>query len=297
MKEKENIVVRRAKVNNLKDVTVEIPRGKFVVITGISGSGKSSLAFDTLFAEGQRRYMESLSSYARQFLGQMEKPDVDSIEGLSPAISIDQKTTSKNPRSTVGTTTEIYDFLRLLFARAGQAYSYVTGKPMVKYTEAQILDILFTEYGKKKIYLLAPLVRARKGHYRELFESLRKKGFLRVRIDGELQEVLPDMRLDRYKIHDVELVVDRLEVNEENRKRLSQSLSIAMTQGNGLCALSPGKEGALAHRGERLPLQCPPQGAGSRGKALPQGARLPVPAAHRRALRPGRRAGRRNLPA
>ena len=237
MIEQTYIEIYGAREHNLKNVDVKIPHNKLTVITGLSGSGKSSLAFDTLYAEGQRRYIETFSAYARNFLGNIERPEVDEINGLSPVIAIEQKTTNKNPRSTVGTTTEIYDFLRLLFARAGQAYSYATGKPMVKYTEVQILDTLLADYNRKKIFLLAPLVRARKGHYRELFESLRKKGFLRVRIDGELQEVLPDMRLDRYKIHDVELVVDRLEVNEENRKRLSQSLSIAMTQGNGLCAV------------------------------------------------------------
>ena len=237
MSDQTYIEIYGAREHNLKNVDVKIPHNKLTVITGLSGSGKSSLAFDTLYAEGQRRYIETFSAYARNFLGNIERPEVDEINGLSPVIAIEQKTTNKNPRSTVGTTTEIYDFLRLLFARAGQAYSYATGKPMVKYTEAQILDTLFSDYEKKKIYLLAPLVRARKGHYRELFESMRKKGFLRVRIDGELQEVLPDMRLDRYKIHDIELVVDRLEVNEENRKRLSQSLSVAMTQGNGLCAV------------------------------------------------------------
>lgn len=237
MSEQTYIEIYGAREHNLKNVDVKIPHNKLTVITGLSGSGKSSLAFDTLYAEGQRRYIETFSAYARNFLGNIERPEVDEINGLSPVIAIEQKTTNKNPRSTVGTNTEIYDFLRLLFARAGQAYSYVTGKPMIKYTEAQILEILYKDYNKKKIYLLAPLVRARKGHYRELFESLRKKGFLRVRIDGELQEVLPDMRLDRYKIHDVELVVDRLEVNPENEKRLIQSLSIAMTQGGGLCAV------------------------------------------------------------
>ena len=197
MSEQTYIEIYGAREHNLKNVDVKIPHNKLTVITGLSGSGKSSLAFDTLYAEGQRRYIETFSAYARNFLGNIERPEVDEINGLSPVIAIEQKTTNKNPRSTVGTTTEIYDFLRLLFARAGQAYSYVTGKPMIKYTEAQILEILYKDYNKKKIYLLAPLVRARKGHYRELFESLRKKGFLRVRIDGELQEVLPDMRLDR----------------------------------------------------------------------------------------------------
>jgi excinuclease ABC subunit A len=258
MTEQTYIEIYGAREHNLKNVDVKIPHNKLTVITGLSGSGKSSLAFDTLYAEGQRRYIETFSAYARNFLGNIERPEVDEINGLSPVIAIEQKTTNKNPRSTVGTTTEIYDFLRLLFARAGQAYSYVTGKPMIKYTEAQILEVLYKDYNKKKIYLLAPLVRARKGHYRELFESLRKKGFLRVRIDGQLQEVLPDMRLDRYKIHDVELVVDRLEVNEDNRKRLTQSLSIAMNQGNGLCAVIE-KDGSEIRYFSRN-LMCPESG-------------------------------------
>ena len=188
-----NLLVKGAREHNLKNVDIEIPRDKLVVFTGLSGSGKSSLAFDTIFADGQRRYMESLSSYARQFLGQMEKPDVDSIEGLSPAISIDQKTTSKNPRSTVGTVTEIYDYLRLLYARAGDAYSYLSGEKMVKYTEEQILDLILKDYKGKRIYILAPLVRGRKGHYKELFEQVRKKGYLYVRVDGEVREALPGM--------------------------------------------------------------------------------------------------------
>lgn len=258
MSEQTYIEIYGAREHNLKNVDVKIPHNKLTVITGLSGSGKSSLAFDTLYAEGQRRYIETFSAYARNFLGNIERPEVDEINGLSPVIAIEQKTTNKNPRSTVGTTTEIYDFLRLLFARAAQAFSYVTGKPMVKYTENQILDILFEDYNKKKIYLLAPLVKSRKGHYRELFETLRKKGFLRVRIDGQLQEILPDMRLDRYKIHDVELVVDRLEVNEENRKRLSQSLSVAMNQGEGLCAVIE-KDGSDIRYFSRN-LMCPESG-------------------------------------
>lgn len=258
MTEQTYIEIYGAREHNLKNVDVKIPHNKLTVITGLSGSGKSSLAFDTLYAEGQRRYIETFSAYARNFLGNIERPEVDEISGLSPVIAIEQKTTNKNPRSTVGTTTEIYDFLRLLFARAGQAYSYVTGKPMIKYTEAQILEILYRDYNQKKIYLLAPLVRARKGHYRELFETLRKKGFLRVRIDGELQEVLPDMRLDRYKIHDVELVVDRLQVTQENEKRLIQSLSVAMNQGNGLCAVIE-KDGSDVRYFSRN-LMCPDSG-------------------------------------
>ena len=202
-----------------------------VVITGISGSGKSSLAFDTLYAEGQRRYMETFSSYARQFLGNMERPDVEKIEGLSPVISIEQKTTAWNPRSTVGTTTEIYDFLRLLFARGSDAYSYVTGKKMVKYTENQIIDDVFKNYEGKKIVILAPMVRSRKGHYRELFEQVRKKGYTKVRVDGEIVDLVQGLQVDRYKVHDIELIVDRLKVEDEKRERISNSLEIAMKMG------------------------------------------------------------------
>src|SRR5690606_22888366 len=191
-----------ARVHNLKNIDVSIPKNKLVVITGLSGSGKSSLAFDTIFAEGQRRYMESFSAYARQFMGDMERPDVDKITGLSPVISIEQKTTNKNPRSTVGTITEVYDFLRLLFARTGEAYSYHTGKKMVRFSEEEIVDNIFKKFVAKKITLLAPLIRGRKGHYRELFEDIRKKGFVRVRVDGEIRELIPKMQVDRYKIHD-----------------------------------------------------------------------------------------------
>ena len=220
-----------ARVNNLKNVSVKIPRNQLVVITGISGSGKSSLAFDTLYAEGQRRYMETFSSYARQFLGNMERPDVEKIEGLSPVISIEQKTTAWNPRSTVGTTTEIYDFLRLLFARGSDAYSYVTGKRMVKYTENQIIDDIYANYLGKKIIILAPLVRSRKGHYRELFESVRKKGYTKVRVDGEVLDLKQGLQVDRYKVHDIELIVDRLKVEEEKKERISNSLETAMKMG------------------------------------------------------------------
>ncbi|MEE9437865.1 MAG: excinuclease ABC subunit UvrA [Saprospiraceae bacterium] len=220
-----------ARENNLKDISIKIPRNQLVVITGISGSGKSSLAFDTLYAEGQRRYMETFSSYARQFLGSMERPDVEKIEGLSPVISIEQKTTSWNPRSTVGTTTEIYDFLRLLFARASDAYSYVTGKKMVKYTDNQIIDDVFKNYLNKKIIILAPLVRSRKGHYRELFDRVRKKGYTKVRIDGEVIDLVPGMQIDRYKVHDIELIIDRLKVEEVKRERISNSLETAMKMG------------------------------------------------------------------
>ena len=216
LKNEGNIEVIGARVHNLKNISVSIPRKRLTVITGLSGSGKSSLAFDTIFAEGQRRYMETFSSYARGFIGQMQRPDVDKITGLSPVISIDQKTTSKNPRSTVGTITEVYDFLRLLFARAATPYSYLSGKPMVNYTDEQIMDLIVREYAGKKILLLAPLVRGRKGHYKELFETIRKKGFVHVRVDGEVQEIVPGMKLDRYKMHSIEVVVDRLKVKSES---------------------------------------------------------------------------------
>ncbi|MBQ2456654.1 MAG: excinuclease ABC subunit UvrA, partial [Bacteroidaceae bacterium] len=225
MSESNKIVVLGARVHNLKNIDVEIPRNSLTVITGLSGSGKSSLAFDTIYAEGQRRYIETFSAYARNFLGNLERPDVDKITGLSPVISIEQKTTNKNPRSTVGTTTEIYDFLRLLFARAGEAFSYVSGEKMVKYTEEQILDLLLKNYQGHKVYLLAPKVKNRKGHYKELFESVRRKGYLYVRVDGEIQEVVQGMRVDRYRNHDIELVVDRLVVQSKDDKRLTQSVA------------------------------------------------------------------------
>ena len=242
MRDEGNIEVLGARVHNLKNISVSIPRKKLTVITGLSGSGKSSLAFDTIFAEGQRRYMETFSSYARGFIGQMKRPDVDKITGLSPVISIDQKTTSKNPRSTVGTVTEVYDFLRLLFARAGQAYSYLSGKPMVHYTDEQIVDLILREYTGKKILLLAPLVSGRKGHYKELFETVRKKGYVNVRVDGEVREIVQGMKLDRYKVHSIEVVVDRLKIkapkpseeSEEDLRRIRQSIDRAMTQGNGI---------------------------------------------------------------
>jgi len=230
----EKVEVIGARVHNLKNIDVSIPRDALTVITGLSGSGKSSLAFDTIFAEGQRRYIETFSAYARSFLGNMERPDVDKITGLSPVISIEQKTTNKNPRSTVGTTTEIYDFLRLLFARAGVAYSYVTGEKMVKYSEDQIVELIIKEYDKKKIFLLAPIVRGRKGHYKELFEQIRKKGYLHVRIDGEIREATHGLKLDRYKNHDIEVVIDKLEASEKDRKRLKESMQKAMQQGNGI---------------------------------------------------------------
>src|SRR6266513_1914042 len=232
--EQDVIEVYGARVHNLKNIDVKIPRNKLVVITGISGSGKSSLAFDTIYNEGQRRYMESFSAYARQFIGDMERPDVDKITGLSPVISIEQKTTNKNPRSTVGTVTEIYDFLRLMFARIGEAYSYNTGKKMVKWSEEEIVENIFKKFNGKKIALLAPLVRGRKGHYRELFEDVRKKGFLKVRGDGEVKDLIPKMQVDRYKIHDIELVVDRLQVTNDLKARLSQSVQQTLKLGKDL---------------------------------------------------------------
>jgi len=235
--ENTHIEVIGARVHNLKNIDVKIPRNKFVVITGISGSGKSSLAFDTIYAEGQRRYMETFTAYARQFIGEMERPDVEQISGLSPVISIEQKTTSKNPRSTVGTVTEIYDFLRLLFARAGEAYSYNTGKKMVRYSEDQMVDHIFDHFSKKKVFLLSPLIRARKGHYRELFEQVRKQGYTKVRVDGVVLDITPGLQLDRYKTHDIEVVIDRLSVESKNRERIAASIQTALRMGNGLLFL------------------------------------------------------------
>ena len=252
-----NILVTGARVHNLKNVDVLIPRDKLVVITGLSGSGKSSLAFDTIFAEGQRRYMETFSSYARGYIGTMQRPDVDKITGLSPVISIDQKTTSRNPRSTVGTVTEVYDFLRLLFARAADAYSYASGEKMVQYTDDQIIDLILREYAGQKVLVLAPMVNNRKGHYKELFETIRRKGYLHVRVDGEVLEITPGMKLDRYKNHTIEVVVDRLKLkgeNEEDLKRLRATVDKAMTQGDGVMALtlpnSPSKGGNTPQNGE-----------------------------------------------
>jgi excinuclease ABC subunit A len=231
------IKVYGARVHNLKNIDVAIPRNQLTVITGLSGSGKSSLAFDTIYAEGQRRYMETLSAYARQFLGNMERPDVDKITGLSPVIAIEQKTTSRNPRSTVGTITEIYDFLRLLYARAGTAYSYNTGEPMVKYTDEQIINLIIDRYTGKKIYILSPLIKGRKGHYKEVFEQIRRKGFLNARVDGELVEVKHGMKLDRYKAHFIEIVIDKMQVTPADRNRLKSSVSLAMQQGKGIIML------------------------------------------------------------
>ena len=227
------VMVQGARVHNLKNIDVDLPHYKLSVITGLSGSGKSSLAFDTIFAEGQRRYLETFSSYARNMLGVLERPDVDKISGLNPVISIGQKTTNKNPRSTVGTVTEVYDYLRLLFARASEAFSYVSGEKMVKYSLDKILNLILESYSGKKIYLLAPLVKNRKGHYKDLFEQLRKKGYLYVRVDGELREITFGMKLDRYRNHDVELVVDRLKVAQKDEVRLRDTINTCFKQGDG----------------------------------------------------------------
>ena len=255
---KGKIEVFGARVHNLKNVDVEIPHDSLTVITGLSGSGKSSLAFDTIFAEGQRRYLETFSTYARNFLGGMERPDVDKITGLSPVISIEQKTTNKNPRSTVGTTTEIYDYLRLLFSRAADAYSYLSGERMVKYTEEKILELLLDEYDGKRIYMLAPLVKGRKGHYKELFEQLMRKGYLNVRIDGEMCEMSRGMMLERYKIHDIEVVVDKLAVDAKDTQRLKQSLATTMAQGDGLVMIMEMPSGNIRHYSKHL--MCPVTG-------------------------------------
>ena len=231
------IEVFGAREHNLKNIDIRIPKNKLVVFTGVSGSGKSSLTFDTIYNEGQRRYMESFSAYARQFVGDMERPDVDKITGLSPVISIEQKTTNKNPRSTVGTITEIYDFLRLFYARIGEAYSYNTGKKMVKFSEEEIVTDIYKKFKNKKISLLAPLVRGRKGHYRELFEDIRKKGFLKARVDGVVLDLTPRMQLDRYKVHDIEVVVDRLEAKEDMKVRVSQSVQRTLQMGKDLLFL------------------------------------------------------------
>lgn len=256
--EADKIEVLGARVHNLKDLDIEIPRDELVVITGLSGSGKSSLAFDTIYAEGQRRYIETFSAYARQFLGNMDRPDVDKINGLSPVISIEQKTTSKNPRSTVGTVTEIYDFLRLLYARASTAYSYETGEEMVSYTQDQIKNLIIEHFEGERVYILAPLIRSRKGHYRELFASVAKQGFLKVRIDGEIKDITHGMRVDRYKTHDIELVIDRLRVDGGDEKRLLESIQTALSQGNGVLMVQKFEE-EKAHYYSRN-LMCPTTG-------------------------------------
>ena len=257
-KETEKINVWGARVHNLKNVDVEIPRNSLAVITGLSGSGKSSLAFDTIFAEGQRRYIETFSAYARNFLGGMERPDVDKITGLSPVISIEQKTTNKNPRSTVGTTTEVYDYLRLLFARAGKAYSYMTGELMVKYTEEKVVEMINHDYQGKRIFILAPLVRNRKGHYRELFESMRRKGYLYIRVDGKVEEIQRGMKVDRYKNHNIEVVIDKMAVTDSDEERLRKSVATAMKQGDGLLMVLDKETGIAKYYSKRL--MCPTSG-------------------------------------
>ena len=257
-KPQEYIEIQGAKVHNLKNIDVKIPRDKLVVITGLSGSGKSSLAFDTIYAEGQRRYIETFSAYARQFLGGLERPDVDKIEGLSPVISIEQKTTNKNPRSTVGTITEIYDFLRLLYARISDAYSYTTGEKMVSYTIEQIESLIMKSYLNEKIIILAPVVKARKGHYRELFDQILKQGFIKVRIDGEIQNITQGLKLDRYKSHDIEIVIDRIELNDKNKKRLKQSLKIALKYGKGIIQIFVQKNNNIRFFSKNL--MCPSTG-------------------------------------
>jgi len=256
----ENIEVKGARVHNLKNIDVTIPREKLVVITGLSGSGKSSLAFDTIYAEGQRRYIETFSAYARQFLGGLERPDVDKIDGLSPVIAIEQKTTSKSPRSTVGTITEIYDFLRLLFARAGDAYSYNTGEKMVSYSDEQIKELIITDYKDKKINILSPIIKSRKGHYRELFEQIAKQGFVKVRVDGEVKDIVKGMKVDRYKTHDIEIVVDRLKIskNSDLDKRMSESINTAMYSGNNVLMVL--EEGGKEPRYFSRDLMCPSTG-------------------------------------
>ena len=263
--EEGKINVWGARVHNLKNIDVEIPRGSLSVITGLSGSGKSSLAFDTIYAEGQRRYIETFSAYARNFLGDMERPDVDKITGLSPVISIEQKTTNRNPRSTVGTTTEIYDYLRLLFARAGTAYSYATGEKMVRYTEEKIINMIETDYADRRIYILSPLVRQRKGHYRELFESLRRKGYLYARVDGEIMEITQGMKTDRYKNHNIEVVIDKMQMRKGFEDRLRKTVETAMRQGDGLIMILDKDSGVAKNFSKRL--MCPTTGLSYRDPA------------------------------
>lgn len=251
-REDEKINIWGARVHNLKNIDVEIPRNALTVITGLSGSGKSSLAFDTIFAEGQRRYIETFSAYARNFLGNLERPDVDKITGLSPVISIEQKTTNKNPRSTVGTTTEIYDYLRLLYARAGTAYSYLSGEKMIKYTEEKVIEMILDDYADKRIYILSPLVRQRKGHYRELFDSMRRKGYLYMRVDGEIKEIVRGMKVDRYKNHNIEVVIDKLQVRGKDDERLKKTVQIAMRQGDGVMMIMDKETGEIRNFSKRL---------------------------------------------
>ena len=251
-REDKKIYIRGARENNLKNIDVEILRNSLTVITGLSGSGKSSLAFDTIFAEGQRRYIETFSAYARNFLGNMERPNVDKITGLSPVISIEQKTTNKNPRSTVGTITEIYDYLRLLYARTGIAYSYVSGERMIKYTEEKVLEMIMTNYAQKRIYILAPLVRQRKGHYRELFENMRRKGYLNIRVDGEVKEIVRGMKVDRYKNHNIEVIIDKFQVQNKDDQRLKKSVRTAMKQGDGVIMIMDKETEEIRNFSKRL---------------------------------------------
>jgi excinuclease ABC subunit A len=256
--QRDEIKIYGARVHNLRNISLTVPRNQLVVVTGLSGSGKSSLAFDTIYAEGQRRYMETLSAYARQFLGGMERPDVDRITGLSPVISIEQKTTNKNPRSTVGTITEIYDFLRLLYARASDAYSYESGEKMVKYTDEQILELVASRYDQRKIYILSPLIKGRKGHYKELFEQLRRKGFLHARIDGEIKEITPGLKLDRYKSHFIELVIDKFQTGHVTEKRLHDALLLALDQGDGIMMVLNAEDNSFRYYSRHL--MCPVTG-------------------------------------
>ncbi len=254
----DKLEVLGARVHNLKNIDVSIPRNKFVVITGLSGSGKSSLAFDTIYAEGQRRYMETFSAYARQFIGNMERPDVDKISGLSPVISIEQKSVNKNPRSTVGTITEVYDFLRLLYARASKAYSSNTGEEMVQYTEEQITKLIAEGFSGKKISVLSPLVKGRKGHYRDLFEQIRQQGFLKVRVDSEIQEISFGLQLDRYKVHDIEVVIDRLIVKDKDIERIRRTVNTAMRMGKGSLLVIDEESSEVRHFSSKL--MCPTTG-------------------------------------
>lgn len=255
---KEQLKIYGAKVHNLRNVNVVIPRNELVVITGLSGSGKSSLAFDTIYAEGQRRYMETFSAYARQFIGNLERPEVDQITGLSPVIAIEQKTTGKNPRSTVGTITEVYDFLRLLYARVADAYSYNTGEKMVRYSEDQVIDLILNHYLNKDIIILAPMVKGRKGHYRELFEQVRRQGYIRVRVDGEIREIEFGMQLDRYKVHDIEVVIDRFPVREDGLRRVREAVRSAMKLGEGMLLVQDVKTDEVKHYSKLL--MCPTSG-------------------------------------
>ena len=252
------VEVYGARVHNLKNIDIKFPRNQLVVITGLSGSGKSSLAFDTIYAEGQRRYMETFSAYSRQFLGGLERPDVDKIEGLSPVIAIEQKTTSKNPRSTVGTITEIYDFLRLLYARVADAYSYNTGEQMIKMTEEQIIDAIIQNYQSKTVTILAPIVKGRKGHYRELFEQVRKQGFAKVRVDNEILDLQPKMQVDRYKIHDIEIVIDRIVIRTDDRQRIAEAIKSAMKQAKGIIKVLDNASNEVSHYSKFL--MCPTTG-------------------------------------